>query len=69
LGERVDRLFKELDRNKDGRISREEAKGQLKRNFDRIDENRDGFIDREELARAALEKPQRAADRGAPEQK
>jgi dienelactone hydrolase len=38
-----------MDKNGDGKISSDEAQGQLKNNFDRIDTNDDGFIDREEL--------------------
>lgn len=45
------RLIAELDANKDGKLSREEAaKGLLPESFDRIDANRDGFLSREELA-------------------
>jgi Ca2+-binding EF-hand superfamily protein len=56
LEERVDNIIKELDANKDGKISRDEAKGFLKTNFDRIDTNKDGFVDRQELLRAATER-------------
>ncbi len=54
--ERVDALIKRVDVNKDGKISREEAKGLLKEHFDKIDTNKDGFIDREELLKAAKER-------------
>jgi Ca2+-binding EF-hand superfamily protein len=54
--ERVDAIIKELDTNKDGKISRDEARGMLKQNFDMIDTNKDGFIDRAELLRAASER-------------
>jgi Ca2+-binding EF-hand superfamily protein len=54
--ERVDAIIKELDTNKDGKISRDEARGMLKQNFDLIDTNKDGFIDRAELLRAATER-------------
>jgi Ca2+-binding EF-hand superfamily protein len=54
---RVDNLFQQLDANRDGRISREEAKGQIREHFDEIDRNRDGVIDRDELMKAASEKP------------
>jgi Ca2+-binding EF-hand superfamily protein len=53
---RVDHIIKELDVNKDGKISRDEARGALKRNFDLIDTNKDGYIDRAELLRAATER-------------
>jgi Ca2+-binding EF-hand superfamily protein len=55
LEERVDRRMEELDANRDGKISREEARGRIKENFDKIDANHDGFIDRAELLRAATE--------------
>jgi Ca2+-binding EF-hand superfamily protein len=55
--QRVDALFQQLDTDKDGRISREEARGQIREHFKEIDRNGDGFIDRDELLRAAREKP------------
>jgi Ca2+-binding EF-hand superfamily protein len=54
--DRVDELIADLDTNKDGKISKEEARGRLKENFDKIDLNKDGFIDREELLKAATER-------------
>jgi len=54
--QRVDHIFKELDANKDGKISRDEARGALKRNFEQLDTNKDGFIDRAELLHAASER-------------
>ncbi len=42
-----------MDKNGDGKISSEEAQGQLKKNFDRIDTNDDGFVDRKELEKLA----------------
>ena len=42
-----------LDTNKDGKISKAEARGPLADNFDRLDENKDGFLDRDELRKAA----------------
>ncbi|MHC4077932.1 MAG: alpha/beta hydrolase fold domain-containing protein [Planctomycetota bacterium] len=38
------RLFERADRNKDGRLSREELPAQLRQMFDRIDADSDGFI-------------------------
>jgi Ca2+-binding EF-hand superfamily protein len=55
LEARVDALVKRLDANKDGKISKEEAKGWLKENFDKLDLNKDGFLDRDELIKAAKE--------------
>jgi Ca2+-binding EF-hand superfamily protein len=55
--ERVDYLMKALDTDKDGRISRAEARGAIREHFADIDRNKDGFIEREELLKAALENP------------
>jgi Ca2+-binding EF-hand superfamily protein len=55
LEERVDRRIEELDANRDGKISKDEARGRIKENFDTIDTNHDGFISRDELLRAATE--------------
>jgi len=64
---RVNALFKDLDTDRDGRISREEARGQIRADFDRLDANRDGFVDRNELLRAAEQRPpQPARPRAAP---
>jgi Ca2+-binding EF-hand superfamily protein len=49
----VARMLQRMDTNKDGKISREEARGPLAKNFDLIDTNKDGYLDREELLRAA----------------
>ncbi|MEA3226404.1 MAG: hypothetical protein U9Q07_10685, partial [Planctomycetota bacterium] len=42
-----------MDKNDDGKISSDEAQGQLKNNFDRVDTNDDGFVDRKELEKLA----------------
>ncbi|MGI8977623.1 MAG: EF-hand domain-containing protein [Pirellulaceae bacterium] len=42
-----------LDKNGDGKISKEEAPDRMKENFDRLDANKDGFIEAEEFARTA----------------
>jgi Ca2+-binding EF-hand superfamily protein len=49
----VERLLETMDKNKDGKISKEEATGRLAEAFDRIDTNKDGFLDKEELRRLA----------------
>ena len=56
VADRVDEIFEELDVNKDGKISKDEARGRLKENFDKIDTNKDGFIDRQELLKAASQR-------------
>ena len=38
-----------LDTNKDGKISKDEAKGPMVQHFDQIDANSDGFVSKEEL--------------------
>src|SRR5947209_1995110 len=45
----VNKLLAQLDTDKDGKISKAEAKGPLAANFDRVDRNMDGFLDRAEL--------------------
>jgi Ca2+-binding EF-hand superfamily protein len=47
--ERFAERIKSLDKNGDGKISKEEAEGPLKERFDRIDTNGDGFLDQTEL--------------------
>lgn len=50
-------LSSEMDVNKDGKISKAEAKGPLQNDFSKIDGNSDGFITKTELENAP--KPQR----------
>jgi acetyl esterase/lipase len=38
-----------MDKDSDGKISRDEAQGRMKDEFDKMDSNKDGFIDREEV--------------------
>jgi Ca2+-binding EF-hand superfamily protein len=57
IADRVDEIMKDLDTDKDGKISRDEARGMIKRDFDKIDLNKDGFIDRDELMKAAAAEP------------
>ncbi|HEY1860813.1 MAG TPA: EF-hand domain-containing protein [Gemmataceae bacterium] len=45
----VAKWLEQFDTNKDGKISKDEAKGKLAENFDRFDTNKDGFFDKEEL--------------------
>jgi Ca2+-binding EF-hand superfamily protein len=45
----VENLLKTMDADKDGKISRAEAKGKLAESFDKVDTNKDGYLDRQEL--------------------
>jgi len=65
--ERVDEIFEDLDANKDGKISKDEARGQLKKNFAELDRNKDGFIDRDELLNAVLSPPADALRKAVPD--
>jgi len=38
-----------MDRNKDGKLSRNEVRGALQRDFDRFDRNSDNYLTKEEL--------------------
>ena len=38
-----------MDANEDGKLSKKEVKGPLKKDFDKIDSNEDGFITKKEL--------------------
>jgi Ca2+-binding EF-hand superfamily protein len=49
---RVKAQIERLDTNKDGKVSKDEAKGPLAENFDRFDLNKDGYLDKEEMTRA-----------------
>jgi Ca2+-binding EF-hand superfamily protein len=45
----IDNILLRMDTNKDGKISRAEAKNQIAANFERLDKNKDGYLDRAEL--------------------
>jgi Ca2+-binding EF-hand superfamily protein len=49
----VDNFLLRMDTDKDGKISRAEARNRLAASFDLLDTNKDGFLDRDELRRAA----------------
>tara|TARA_R110002126_G_scaffold57662_8_gene152657 strand:- start:491 stop:772 length:282 start_codon:yes stop_codon:yes gene_type:complete len=45
-------LLKQMDKNEDGQLSKDEVKGPLKNDFAKIDTDEDGFITKEELEKA-----------------
>ena len=57
-------LFSMLDQDGDKKVSRDEAKGDLKENFAFVDSNRDGGIDLDELTRVLNLSGQRATSDG-----
>jgi len=48
----ITELLKELDKDEDGQLSKDEVKGPLKNDFDKIDTDEDGFLSKEELEKA-----------------
>nr|WP_321223085.1 EF-hand domain-containing protein [uncultured Psychroserpens sp.] len=52
-----EQLLKEMDKNEDGKLAKDEVKGPLKDSFTEIDTNEDGFISEKELKDAP--KPER----------
>lgn len=48
----IEELFKKMDTNKDGKLSKKEVKGPLKDDFAKIDLDKDGFITKKELKKA-----------------
>lgn len=53
----VEQIFKDLDSDKDGKISKKEVKGPLKKHFDKADTNKDGYLTKKEVEDAP--KPRR----------
>ena len=48
----VDQIFKEMDKDEDGKLTKEELKGPIKDDFAKIDTDEDGYITKEELEKA-----------------
>lgn len=61
LEDRVKTVFQRLDADKNGKISKDEARGLIKEHFDHIDANKDGVIELDELMKAAKEHHERKA--------
>jgi len=57
----IENLFKQMDADKDGKLSKAEVKGPLKEDFAKIDANEDGYLTKEELEKAP--KPKRKSQR------
>jgi len=52
IEDRIEHIFTALDKDKDGKISKDEAQGRIKEHFDKLDADKDGFITRDELRKA-----------------
>ncbi|CAZ96705.1 EF-hand domain-containing protein [Zobellia galactanivorans] len=50
-------ILKQMDKDEDGKLSKEEVKGPLKNDFSKIDTDEDGYLSLDELKKAP--KPQR----------
>ncbi len=45
-------LIEEMDANEDGKLSKDEIRGRLKKDFEKVDLDEDGFITEEEFEKA-----------------
>ncbi len=59
----VEELFKQMDANEDGLLSKEEVKGPLKRDFAKIDTDEDGFLSKKEIEEAPKPKRRKSKNR------
>jgi Ca2+-binding EF-hand superfamily protein len=57
----IEKLFKQMDADKDGKLSKAEVKGPLKEDFNKVDANEDGYLSKEEIEKAP--KPKRKNQR------
>ncbi len=52
----IDELIKTMDANKDGKLSKDEAKGPLEKDFAKIDTNKDGFLSQGRIRKSSKTK-------------
>lgn len=56
----IEELFKQMDANEDGKLSKKEVKGPLSNDFKKIDTNKDGFLSKQEIEKMPKkERPQK----------
>ncbi|SDL85037.1 EF-hand domain-containing protein [Kriegella aquimaris] len=60
----VEEIFKQIDKDEDGKLSKKELKGPLKNSFVKIDSNEDGFLSKEEVSKAPKPKGPKSSPRG-----
>ena len=54
-----DKLLADMDKNKDGKLSKDEVQGPLKNDFAKVDKNKDGFITADEFKNLTPPRPPR----------
>ncbi len=59
-----EQIIERMDADKNGTISKEEAKGPLAKNFDKIDANSDGQLDKKELRTVQKKRQKQAKEAG-----
>lgn len=57
----VDMMLPQMDKDKDGRLTKEEMPAQGRANFEQTDANKDGFVDRDEMIAGMKKLQERAA--------
>lgn len=65
--ERIKNICQNLDTNKDGKLSKDEARGIWAENFAELDKNSDGSLDKTEIDAACLKRNGPAAEKGTKE--
>jgi Ca2+-binding EF-hand superfamily protein len=66
----IDRMFQDMDTNRDGRISKSEWMAFQEKQFDLLDKNGDGFLTKDEVRTDMMERmrAQQQQQRGRPPQ-